>query len=87
MYVLQKLFLKIRGNHFKSYTTCANFKEIQIFNFQKCLTVFKFFVNKVIQKLLCTYMVHIQLDNDLLQSAPKYIEDAKNPEYRPTICK
>ena len=29
----------------------------------------------------------MQLDSDLLQNPPKYIEEAKNPEYRPKISK
>ena len=50
-----KIFLKIGGNHFKRYITCANYE----FYFRKMLSVFKFFVNKVIRKLLCIrYILH-----------------------------
>ena len=37
----EKIFSKIRGNHFKRYITCANYEF-------KC-SVFEIFVNKVIQ--------------------------------------
>ena len=49
--ILQKIFSKICGNHFKRYITCANY---DFFYFQKC-SVFKIFVNKVVRKLLCIW--------------------------------
>ena len=40
--VLQKDILKIGGNHFKRYITCANYELL----FSKMLSVFEIFVNR-----------------------------------------